>query len=74
MIFKLKIFLKQAFLRIGLNITWFGNSEFVAEFLRNCYPLTTNIELIRVGSNFDGGYLVPNDLQGIEACFSPGVD
>ena len=74
MIFKLKIFLKQAFLRIGLNITKFGNSELVAEFLRNCYPLTTNIELIRLGSNFDGGYLIPNDLQGVEACFSPGVD
>lgn len=24
--------------------------------------------------NGDGGYLVPNDLEGIEACFSPGVD
>ncbi|MEM1212343.1 MAG: FkbM family methyltransferase [Planctomycetota bacterium] len=31
-------------------------------------------ELIRVGPDGDGGYLVPNDLDGIEACFSPGVD
>ena len=31
-------------------------------------------ELIRLGSNNDGGYLVPNDLKGISACFSPGVD
>jgi len=22
----------------------------------------------------DGGYLIPNDLAGIQACFSPGVD
>lgn len=22
----------------------------------------------------DGGYLIPDDLEGISACFSPGVD
>lgn len=37
-------------------------------------PLRTNKELIRIGVNTDGGYLVPNDLEGIKACFSPGVD
>ena len=30
--------------------------------------------LIRVGSKNDGGYLVPDDLKNINACFSPGVD
>ncbi|MGI8955875.1 MAG: FkbM family methyltransferase [Chthoniobacterales bacterium] len=29
--------------------------------------------LIRLGPAGDGGYLVPDDLEGIEACFSPGV-
>lgn len=29
--------------------------------------------LIRVGGDGDGGYLVPDDLRGIEACISPGV-
>jgi hypothetical protein len=29
--------------------------------------------LIRLGPPGDGGYLVPDDLDGIEACFSPGV-
>ncbi len=29
--------------------------------------------LIRLGPRGDGGYLVPDDLAGIEACFSPGV-
>ena len=37
-------------------------------------PIATNVELIRVGSQQDGGYLIPNDLSGIKACFSPGVD
>ena len=33
----------------------------------------TDKGLIRLGPNGDGGYLVPDDLDGIEACFSPGV-
>lgn len=36
-------------------------------------PVKTDRELIRIGGQSDGGYLVPNDLNGIEACFSPGV-
>jgi len=38
------------------------------------HPFITQNNLIRLGSNGDGGYLVPDDLVGIEACFSPGVD
>jgi hypothetical protein len=34
----------------------------------------SSVPLIRLGPNSDGGYLVPNDLEGISACFSPGVD
>ncbi len=26
-----------------------------------------------MGGENDGGYLVPDDLEGIEYCFSPGV-
>lgn len=45
--------------------------------LRNFFslmrPVTTEHSLIRIGGEGDGGYLVPDDLQGIAACFSPGV-
>ncbi len=41
--------------------------------LKRLYPLSTNKELIRLGPKGDGGYLVPDDLAGIQACFSPGV-
>lgn len=37
-------------------------------------PIATEHPLIRLGGAEDGGYLVPDDLAGIEACFSPGVD
>lgn len=30
-------------------------------------------KLIRLGPTGDGGYLIPDDLEGISACFSPGV-
>jgi hypothetical protein len=46
----------------------------VRNLLNRLHPVTTNIELIRFGQASDGGYLVPNDLEGIVACFSPGVD
>ena len=37
-------------------------------------PVKTKYDLIRVGGDNDGGYLIPDDLDGIAACFSPGVD
>ena len=30
-------------------------------------------ELVRVGADGDGGYLLPDDFTGISLCFSPGV-
>jgi hypothetical protein len=36
-------------------------------------PKPSPVPLVRIGGNGDGGYLVPNDLEGIAACFSPGV-
>lgn len=37
-------------------------------------PVRTEHDLIRLGGERDGGYLVPDDLAGITAVFSPGVD
>ena len=45
----------------------------IESLARKFAPMKTEHELIRIGPNFDGGYLVPNDLKGISACFSPGV-
>ncbi|MFC1884173.1 FkbM family methyltransferase [Thermodesulfobacteriota bacterium] len=48
------------------------NGEMEA-LLNTLHPVSTDKKLIRLGPNGDGGYLVPDDLTGIEACFSPGV-
>jgi len=45
----------------------------VQSLLKKLYPVRSSQELIRMGPKGDGGYLVPNDLEGLHACFSPGV-
>jgi hypothetical protein len=47
--------------------------EQVLDFLKLIRPVDTNHPLIRLGGEGDGGYLAPDDLEGIDACFSPGV-
>ena len=46
----------------------------VLSLLRDLAPLETEHPLIRLGGDGDGGYLLPDDLDGLTACFSPGVD
>jgi hypothetical protein len=41
--------------------------------IRRLHPRACRVGLRRLGPATDGGYLVPDDLDGIEACFSPGV-
>lgn len=45
----------------------------VTALMRRLHPRLADAGLIRLGPAGDGGYLVPDDLHGIEACFSPGV-
>ena len=46
----------------------------VKELIKELRPVKTKYDLIRIGGNNDGGYLLPNDLSGVSTCFSPGVD
>ncbi len=41
--------------------------------VRKLSPTLRGGDLIRLGPKGDGGYLVPDDLAGVEACFSPGA-
>jgi hypothetical protein len=47
--------------------------EQLEELLKALRPVKTKFDLIRIGGDNDGGYLIPDDLAGITACFSPGV-
>jgi hypothetical protein len=41
--------------------------------LKLIQPKPSPVPLIRIGGSEDGGYLVPDDLENLAACFSPGV-
>lgn len=66
-------------LLIPIQVKLFSNSELsssreqVLDLLRLIRPVASPKPMIRLGPDGDGGYLVPSDLQGIKACFSPGV-
>jgi len=58
----------------GINLSHSMRKEEVLTFIEGLWPQNSNLKLIRLGPNGDGGYLIPDDLDNIEACFSPGVD
>jgi hypothetical protein len=45
----------------------------VNEFLKKIKIIDSGYELTRIGAATDGGYLIPNILDQIQFCFSPGV-
>ena len=63
---------------MGVNLTLrsqsLGMTPFpqVMDLLKQLTPMNYGHKEIRVGSNDDGGYVVPDDFTGITECFSPG--
>ncbi len=51
--------------------TTIGNN--LENFFSKIRPIECEISLIRIGGQNDGGYLIPDDLDGIKECYSPGV-
>ena len=45
----------------------------IQELLFLMKPKACPSPLVRIGGCEDGAYLVPDDLKGIESCFSPDV-
>lgn len=45
----------------------------VRALIQRLRPVTTQYPLVLIGPHGDGGYLVPDALDDITACFSPGV-
>jgi hypothetical protein len=69
----MKSIIKQIALKSGITIGATTKDLDLKSFFEKVKPVTTNHELIRLGGNEDSGYLVPNCLDGIKSCFSPGV-
>lgn len=64
---------KYQLLSEGLYIQTITPEYRLLSLIEKLRPVRADLDLIRIGSDSDGGYLVPNDLNGISACFSPGV-
>lgn len=58
------------------NISFFRNvsKEKLHDLIKLFHPSDLGYDLIRIGENSDGGYLVPNCIDDIKNCFSIGVD
>lgn len=58
---------------LGAFPTKLSHVQDVRRLITSLRPIKCDKRLIRLGPQGDGGYLIPDDLQGIGACFSPGV-
>lgn len=65
--------LKRFLLRHHIRVSRAGARPGLQDLLDSLRPVKTDHSLIRVGGDGDGGYLVPDDLEGVAGCFSPGV-
>lgn len=69
----IKHFLRNFFFYIKLDISSKTPDIKIEDFFKMFRPYDLGYELIRIGSENDGGYLVPNILDEINTCISPGV-
>lgn len=58
----------------SLTITRRSSTLLVLESLALFIPKKTTVPLVRIGPNFDGGYVCPDDFFGIDKAFSPGTN
>jgi len=68
-----KKYTKEVLNLLNLNLRFLTNKQELYEFIKLFKPFNCGYQLIRFGDNSDGGYLVPNCLEDLSYCFSPGV-
>jgi hypothetical protein len=69
----LRNLVRRALLNRGIYVSRVVGKDVVAEFFSLIRTHQAQSDLIRIGGMGDGGYLIPDDLAGMEECFSPGV-
>ena len=66
--------IKKKLLKQNITIEKSTNIKDVKNFIKRFKNNYKSVDLQRIGSNKDGGYLIPNILKDVKYCFSPGVD
>ena len=60
--------------RVGYFASRLASPDEMRRVIDALRPVDPGMALVRIGADGDGGYLLPDDVRGITACFSPGVD
>ena len=58
---------------VGLHSVKRIERQRLQALVQSLHPVNTGNDLVRIGPNGDGGYLVPDDLEEIKFGYSPGV-
>jgi hypothetical protein len=69
-------FLKESIERLGSHRYWIDRAsdvDAVRKAIERLRPRVPVAPLVRVGPAGDGGYLIPDDFDGVDCCISPGV-
>ncbi len=70
---RISVTFRHFFIRNGVYCSKVVTSKKLRDFFSLVCPFPIDQQLVRIGAPNDGGYLIPDDLEGIGACFSPGV-
>lgn len=57
----------------GVHVSSATPRDLLAAQIHSLRPIKGGVDLVRLGPAGDGGYLVPDDMKGIDYAFSPGV-
>jgi hypothetical protein len=69
-----KSIIRQAAFKKHVWIEQLNSKSELVVFLSQFRKHYISCDLIRIGGDGDGGYLLPNVLDDVSCCFSPGVD
>lgn len=72
-LYPVKHFIYELLLWCGYSLSKTSSNRSLEKFFTSIRPIAIKNKLIRIGGEGDGGYLVPDDLNNINACFSLGI-
>ena len=70
---KVKDFIKRKAFSHGIIIYKVTQTEKIEKFIKRFRENYVSVDLIRIGGDADGGYLIPDIFNRIAYCLSPGV-
>ena len=70
---RIKDFVRETAFSHGIIIRKVAKTAEIAEFITRFRENYVSVDLVRIGGDADGGYLIPDIFDRVEYCFSPGV-